>query len=682
MTELVMSKRFGISCASVVNFRGLSMRLRTRMILYISVVIAIAVIATTVPALYQFSNSLAMTNFQSARQGVEGLKNEVENQKNDALKSVAVLSINPEIRKALILKDTRALLGISAPIAKELGIDFVTITDDKGVVLVRVHDEKKGDSIANQENVQKALQGTTIATTETGNIIKLTTRAGAPIKNEQGQVIGVVSAGYDMTKDSFVDRVKHMYGTDITLFLGDERIASTMIKDGKRAIGSKLNAEIAEAVLKDGKKYSARADVLGEDYFTSYLPLVGVDNKIIGVLFAGESTAAMVAERNKLILMISLIALVTMAVGAFCASLIARSIANPIRAILGNVQEVAAGNLAVDAIPATSKDEIGQLASAINTMTGSLRKLIQQMGEASERLTSSSEELTAGAERAAQTANQVASSIAVVAAGSEKQAGAVADTGSVIGQLSAGIQQVSANAGAISGHATQSVDAAELGRQSVDRAIKQMGTIETTVSESAQVVTRLGERSKEIGQIVATITGIAAQTNLLALNAAIEAARAGEQGRGFAVVADEVRKLAEQSGAAAKQIAQLIAEIQTETNQAVEAMTEGTKEVRFGADAVSDAGKSFTDIFEAIHEISGQMSEISVVMEEMAKGSQQIVESVKDIDAISRNSASQSQTVAAATEEQSATTQEIASASEELARLAEKLTQAVHKFRV
>ena len=682
MTDLVMSKRFGISCASVVNFRGLSMRLRTRMILYISVVIAIAVIATTVPALYQFSNSLAMTNFQSARQGVEGLKNEVESQKNDALKSVAVLSINPEIRKALILKDTKALLSISAPIAKELGIDFVTITDDKGVVLVRVHDEKKGDSIANQENVQKALQGTTIATTETGNIIKLTTRAGAPIKNEQGQVIGVVSAGYDMTKDSFVDRVKHMYGTDITLFLGDEQIASTMIKDGKRAIGTKLNAEIAEAVLKDGKKYSARADVLGMDYFTAYLPLVGVDNKIIGVLFAGESTAAMVAERNKLILMISLIALATMVVGAFCASLIARSIANPIRAILGNVQEVAAGNLAVGAIPATSKDEIGQLGSAINIMTGNLRKLIQQVGEASGHLSSSSEELTAGAERAAQTANQVASSIAVVAAGSEKQASAVADASSVIGQLSAGIQQVSANASAISGHATQSVDAAELGRQSVDRAIKQMGTIETTVSESAQVVTRLGERSKEIGQIVATITGIAAQTNLLALNAAIEAARAGEQGRGFAVVADEVRKLAEQSGAAAKQIARLIAEIQTETNQAVEAMNAGTKEVRFGAEAVGAAGKSFTDIFEAIHEISGQMNEISVVMEEMAKGSQQIVESVKDIDAISRNSASQSQTVAAATEEQSATTQEIASASEEVARLAEQLTQAVYKFRV
>ena len=682
MTELTMSKSLGINYSPAVKLGGISMKLRTRMIFYISVLITIAVFATTVPALYQFSSSLTMVNFQNAQQGVTGLKNELENQKKDALKSAAILSINPDIRKAAVTKDVSSLLITLAPLAKELGLDFVTVIDDKGSVIVRIHDGKKGDNIANQENVQKALQGTSIATIEPGNVIKLSSRAGAPIKNEQGQVIGAISTGYDLTKDSFVDRVKHMYGTDITLFLGDERIASTLVKDGKRVIGTKLNEEVAATVLKQGQKYSARADILGMDYFTSYLPLVGVDNKIIGVLFAGESTAEVIAERNKMILMIALIALATVALGAVCANLIARGIANPISVILGNVQEVAAGNLAVAAIPARSQDEIGQLGSAINIMTGNLRKLIQQMGEASEHLTSSSEELTAGAERAAQTANQVASSIAVVAAGSEKQAGAVADTGSVVGQLSAGIQQVSANAGAISGHAAQSVDVAEVGRQSVDRAIRQMGTIEKTVTESAQVVTRLGERSKEIGQIVATITGIAAQTNLLALNAAIEAARAGEQGRGFAVVADEVRKLAEQSGAAAKQIGQLITEIQTETNQAVEAMNAGTQEVRFGADAVDAAGKSFTDIFEAIHEISEQMREISVVMEEMAKGSQQIVESVKDIDTISKESASQSQSVAAATEEQSATTQEIASASEALAQLAEDLTKAVHQFRV
>jgi len=122
------------------------------------------------------------------------------------------------------------------------------------------------------------------------------------------------------------------------------------------------------------------------------------------------------------------------------------------------------------------------------------------------------------------------------------------------------------------------VDRANDGGQTIELAIAQMGKIETTVNSSAQVVSKLGERSKEIGQIVATISGIAGQTNLLALNAAIEAARAGEQARGFTVVAEEVRKLAEQSQEATKKIAVLIGEIQGDTDNAVVAMNNGTRE--------------------------------------------------------------------------------------------------------
>ena len=447
-------------------------------------------------------------------------------------------------------------------------------------------------------------------------------------------------------------------------------------------VGTKLNAEIADTVLKKGEKFSARADILGMDYFTSYMPLVGSDDKIIGVLFAGESTASVIDERNRLVLMVALIALATIAIGAAFALLIARHIVRPIHEVLEHVQEVSAGNLAVKEIDVTSGDEIGELGGAINTMTESLRRLIRQVEDAGEHINASSEELTAGAERAADAANQIAASITTVAAGSERQAEAIADADSIVVQLSAGIQQVAANAGAVSGQAAQSVEAAEEGRKSVDQAICQMRTIESTVTESAKVVTRLGERSYEIGQIVATITGIAEQTNLLALNAAIEAARAGEQGRGFAVVADEVRKLAEQSGEAAKQIAQMIAEIQGETDQAVQSMNNGAEEVKHGTAAVDAAGKSFADIFGAIHEISEQMREVSTVMEEMAKGSEQIVSSMQDIDKLGKESASQAQNVAAATQEQSATTEEIAAASEALAKLAEELSQSVHQFRI
>jgi methyl-accepting chemotaxis protein len=248
--------------------------------------------------------------------------------------------------------------------------------------------------------------------------------------------------------------------------------------------------------------------------------------------------------------------------------------------------------------------------------------------------------------------------------------------------MSAGIQHIADNANVVAAQSAQASDKALSGGKAVERAVSQMGKIENTVNSSATVVAKLGERSKEIGQIVDAISGIAGQTNLLALNAAIEAARAGEQGRGFAVVAEEVRKLAEQSEEAAKKISGLIGEIQADTDKAVVAMSAGTREVKTGAEVVNAAGVAFTEIAGLVTQVSDQVKEISAAIQQMATGSQQIVSSVKKIDELSKASAGESQSVSAATEEQLASMEEIAGASEALAKLAQDLQEAVAKFRV
>jgi len=188
--------------------------------------------------------------------------------------------------------------------------------------------------------------------------------------------------------------------------------------------------------------------------------------------------------------------------------------------------------------------------------------------------------------------------------------------------------------------------------------------------------------SSMFGVLVETISAIAGQTNLLALNAAIEAARAGEQGRGFAVVADEVRKLAEQSNEAAKKIAEMIGKIQSDTGEVIIVMNRGANEVVLGNEVVRSAGDAFSKIESQIHQMIVEMKNISLAIQGTANDSNHVVTAVQDIDKVSKNTVYQTQTVSAATEEQSASMHEIASSSRNLVEMAGYLQEMVDKFKV
>jgi methyl-accepting chemotaxis protein len=347
-----------------------------------------------------------------------------------------------------------------------------------------------------------------------------------------------------------------------------------------------------------------------------------------------------------------------------------------------SAEEIANGNLNIKKFATESKDELGRLGRSFNTMTENLTTLIQQVSNSAAQVAASSQQLSAGAEQSAQASNQVAAAIMEVSRGTEKQLNAMNESSAVVEQMSAGIKQMVENAKVVVHSAERTALSASEGSSAVDKTMQQMMTIDQTVAGSAEVVMTLGERSKEIGQIVDTISGIAAQTNLLALNAAIEAARAGEQGRGFAVVADEVRKLAEQSQEASQQIASLIHEIQQDTEKAVLSINEGTHQVKLGTEVAETAGRAFSEISNLIQEVSTQVGEISQEIQQMALGNERIVASVGEVFDTSRGITDETQTVSAATEEQTASVQEIASSSKVLATMAEELQFALKKFNV
>lgn len=372
--------------------------------------------------------------------------------------------------------------------------------------------------------------------------------------------------------------------------------------------------------------------------------------------------------------------LLALGVSLVAGSILSNRLSRQIGTMAENANEIAKGNLRIGQFENNSKDEIGHLGRAFRTMTDNLIDLVQQMSSSSRQVAASSQQLSAGAEQSAQASQQVSTAIMEVSVGAEKQLNAVNETSASVKQMSAGIQQMLENAKIVVRSSEKTAFSAQEGSQAIDKTMQQMVNIERTVTGSADVVTNLGERSKEIGQIVDTISGIAAQTNLLALNAAIEAARAGEQGRGFAVVADEVRKLAEQSQEASKQIALLINDIQQDTQKAVLAMNEGTYQVKLGTEVAETAGQAFNEISSLINQVSSQIGEISEEIQQMALGSERIVTSIADIYQTSQEITGQTQTVSAATEEQSASVEEIASSSHVLAKMAEELQETLGKF--
>ncbi len=268
----------------------------------------------------------------------------------------------------------------------------------------------------------------------------------------------------------------------------------------------------------------------------------------------------------------------------------------------------------------------------------------------------------------ASAANQISSSTEEMAAGAHEQTAQTTEVASAVEEMTTTILENSRNAGHTSEIANKAKDSAEEGGKIVMQSVQGMRAIADVVKRSAGTVMELGQSSNQIGEIISVIDDIADQTNLLALNAAIEAARAGEQGRGFAVVADEVRKLAERTTKATKEIASMIIKIQNDTKEAVDSMDEGTNKVDEGIKLTDKAGDSLKEIVDNSNKVTDMVAQIAAASEQQSSASEQISKNVESISNVANQSAS--------------ATQQIARAAEDLSRLTVNLNDLVNKFRL
>ncbi|AET66318.1 methyl-accepting chemotaxis protein [Desulfosporosinus orientis DSM 765] len=377
----------------------------------------------------------------------------------------------------------------------------------------------------------------------------------------------------------------------------------------------------------------------------------------------------------------ALLTLTGLLLGSMTALFTSKSILKSMKSLREATGRIADGNLSEEII-IKSRDEFGELSKGFNQMTMNLRKLIREVVNTASTLGATGEELLAVAEEATSSSEQVSCTLGMLAAGAAEQARSVRDTNTVIQQLSLNAQRVAANAENVTQSSTKAAQAAELGARYSENAVQKIEQIREGASHSANLIQQLGAQSTEIGQIVDVIKGIANQTNLLALNAAIEAARAGEHGKGFAVVADEVRKLAEQSSSSAAQIANLIGTIQKDTNQAVGGMETAMNEVAAGVEAVNMAGQSFQTIVEEINAVVEQIRQVSEAVQEIARGTAQTVQAEEGISEIAAKSAANTEEVSSASQEQAATMISVSQSADALAKLGESLTTIVSKFKI
>lgn len=598
------------------------------------VILAVTCVSVGVSVFF-FSKYVDESSVRSAEIGVDGLKNAVETMLDNALRYSQLFADHPAFALAVASKDRAAVLAVAAPMAKAVGVDTVSVADETGKVIARVHaPETFGDSIASQANVASALKGTPFPALEKGTVVRFSARAGAPVKTLDGRIVGVVSLGYNVTKDAVVDAIKSRFHTEATIFQGDERVASTIILgNGKRAVGTKASPAVVDTVLVKGQIYRGQADILGTPYFVTYKPLPGPDGKPAGMYFSGEKLDRAHAARNRIVLYVGVTAAVVLILGMIVLMIVTKRIVAPIDRVIGILGRVHGGDLTMNRndLGESGIREIAAMEDAISDLIDGQRGILRSFGK-------ESEESLRRAKSLSDDSGEMAAAMRDVEMLMMQVSKLSAENRSALEAAQMGVREISASAGNAASSAASGAESTsrttEGSRCAVDRMdslISMIREVGKKSGETTQSMNKVSESVERISEFIGTITGIADQTNLLALNAAIEAARAGETGRGFAVVAEEVRKLAEESNRAAGEVRNIIASLQTSTGASIASMKEVDAIVESTVSGSQETQHQLRDTLNEIALINDVMQNTAAVSEEQAAASQELADGITNV---------------------------------------------------
>lgn len=432
------------------------------------------------------------------------------------------------------------------------------------------------------------------------------------------------------------------------------------------------------------KNVDAGTEILNNDITTANDGILEVAEQMIK--YQNQQLSILTKETNDALSFATFISIImfviSVIIGIILVLFVRRKISLPLISMVEVSQSISNGDLSQNDIPVTSKDEIGKLAESNNLMKNNLRSLLGRIQENSEHLSAAAEELSASTEEVTASTTEVASRAHETLNASSSAAQSASESAIAMEETATGVHRIAESTQSLNESSGETYQTAIAGGKIIEQASNQMNMINRSSNMVNELVQKLSKQTGEIENITNVITAITEQTNLLALNAAIEAARAGEHGKGFAVVADEVRKLAEESKTSANQIVDLIHEIKVDMAEVEKAAAESLTSVSDGVKVIGQAGTSFDGIVSAVEKMNIQIEEISATSEEISASAEQVSASVSDIAAGATNANASIESIAASIEEQTATMEQVSGVAVELSQNALELQDEIQKFKL
>ena len=654
------------------------MKIRSKLILIVAAIVSILTIGLT---LVQFNYlSKQERAFDAEREMIihENIDADIDEVFQQLATTLIPIVANESVVQAFAKKDREALLALTEPYMDDFraqGIEQFQFHTTDAVSFLRVHEpEKYGDSLKDfRHTVVQANANDEVVYGLEGGVAGAGFRYVVPLHDANGQLLGTVELGRGLN-EQLLQQFQSQYEGNWAFYSIDETNDFVMGTEEESAF-LPLTREVTDPLGNDDS-----LQLVVDATKALVLPLEDYAGNVSWALQQTVDISDQLAEKQKKTWMTVLYALVLITLSTLLIRWVIQRLFQPLERLTVEAERLAQGDLTVDTSRLESNDEVGLLARSFGAMTTELRRMIRSISSHATDVASSTEELSATSQNTTEAVEEIATAMQEVAESTDEQMEQNRQVAHISTEMSRDLQTVSNEIGHVTEAAVVTTNTARDGFETVQQAVREMEHLQQTSEALGTLTTSLAERSSEVGQVIQLITNLSEQTDLLALNASIEAARAGEHGAGFAVVAEEVRQLAEQSNEAGRNVHQLIGDIQSQIESTVQTSQTSQEIVTNNLNLARGAGEAFETIYNEIARVTEEMKRATSSLQTLSGETLRLLDTTEQSEQLSERSSHFVQQIAAASEEQYASIHEISGAIDTLTQMATELEQLTSHF--